>query len=95
MKIDDKLITYLEDLSNMTLTADEKSHLIEDLQKTLNSMAQFSTLDTNGVPESIHPFDYANVFREDEYQLPFGRDLILQNAPEHNNETFIAPKTVE
>ena len=95
MQIDDKLIAYLEDLSYLTLSEDEKFRLKGDLHSILNSMAQLDTLDTEGVPERSHPFDHVNVFREDEPGEPFDRELILQNAPVRNDETFIAPKTVE
>ena len=95
MQIDDKLITYLEDLSNLTLSTDEKSRLAKDLQQILNHMAQLSTLDTDDITERSHPFDNFNDFRDDVPGKPFDRSLILQNAPVHNDEMFIAPKTVE
>ena len=95
MQIDDKLISYLEELSYLTLNADEKSQFTTNLQQILDYMAKLSTLDTEGVAERSHPFDNYNDFREDKPGKPFDRDLILQNAPVHNNEMFIAPKTVE
>jgi len=95
MQIDDKLIEYLEHLSCLTLSDDEKVRLKGDLDKILSGMAQLSELDTNGVPERSHPFDNVNAFRDDEVQPSFDRELILKNAPDRNNEMFIAPKTVE
>jgi aspartyl-tRNA(Asn)/glutamyl-tRNA(Gln) amidotransferase subunit C len=95
MQIDDKLITYLEDLSYLTLSDGEKSRLKDDLQKILAYMARLNELDTGGVPERSHPFDNVNVFRDDEVRPSFDRDLILQNAAAKNSEMFIAPKTVE
>ena len=94
MKTDDKLLTHLEDLSNFRLTDDEKSRFAKDFQEIINSTAILNTLDTGDIAECSHPLDYINVFREDEPGEPFGRDLILQNAPRHNNEMFIAPRTV-
>ena len=58
-------------------------------------MARLDELDTAGVPERSHPFDDVNSFREDEVKPSFDRELILQNAPDRDDETFIAPKTVE
>ena len=101
MQIDDKLITYLEDLSCLTLSDGEKSRLTADLQKILDYMARLGELDTAGVIERSHPWDccaaYDNVkaFRDDDVRSSFGRDLILKNAPFKNEEMIIAPKTVE
>jgi len=95
MQIDDKLITYLEDLSCLTLSDGEKSRLTGDLQKILDYMARLGELDTAGVNERSHPFDTVNVFRDDEVRQSYSRELILKNAPVRNEEMIIAPKTVE
>lgn len=95
MQIDEKLITYLEDLSCLTLSAEEKKRLSGDLEKILSYMERLSGLNTDGVPERSHPFDNVNVFRDDEVCPSLDRELILKNAAEKNDEMFIAPKTVE
>jgi len=108
MQIDDKLISYLEDLSYLTLPADEKLRLTEDLGKILNSIERLSELNTEGVQERSHPFepqpnpkgegfplDSINCFRDDVVRPSFDRELILKNAPVRNDEFFVAPKTVE
>ena len=92
--VDDKLINYLEDLSNISLTDEEKSKLVKDLQTSIDFMAQLATLNTENVPERSHPLDHVNDFRDDVVIPSFSRDLILKNAKEHNNEMFIAPRTV-
>ena len=95
MQIDDNLISYLEDLSFLTLSDGEKSRLKEDLQKILNSIAKLNELNTDNVPERSHPFDNVNVFRDDEVRPSLPRELVLSNAPFKNDEMYIAPKTVE
>ena len=95
MQIDAKLISYLEDLSCLTLSDGETNRLTGDLQKILDYMARLSELDTSGVNERSHPFDNVNAFRDDEARPSFNRELILKNAPIKNNEMIIAPKTVE
>jgi len=95
MQIDDKLIGYLENLSCLTLTDQEKLRLSGDLEKILAYMDRLGELDTGGVPERSHPFDNVNAFRDDEARGSFERELILKNAPQRNGEMFIAPKTVE
>ena len=95
MQIDDELISYLEDLSCLTLAAEEKSRLKGDLQEILDYMARLDRVNTDGVPERSHPFDNVNVFRDDETRPSYDRELILKNAPERNDEMIIAPRTVE
>ena len=95
MQIDDKLIAYLEDLSCLALSADEKSRLAGDLLEILDYMARLGELSTDGVTERSHPFDNTNVFRDDMALPSSDRELILKNAPARNDEFFIAPKTVE
>ena len=93
-KIDESLISYLEDLSCLILTDQEKAQLTDDLENILNNIATLSELDTNGVPERSHPFDDVNALRDDSIKESSSRELILKNAPEHNGETFIVPKTI-
>ena len=94
MRIDDKLISYLEDLSCLTLSDGEKNRLSGDLQKILDYMARLGELDTGGVSERSHPFDNVNAFRDDEVRLSFDRELILKNAPVKNGEMIIAPGAI-
>jgi len=95
MQIDDKLLAYLEDLSCLTLSENEKTKLTHDLQEILDYMARLSELNTDGVVERSHPFDNVNDFRDDEIHSSVNRELILHNAPMKNDEFIIAPKTVE
>lgn len=95
MLIDDTLIAYLEDLSCLTLSDDEKQRLSMDLENILQNMGQLSTVNTIGVPERSHPFDNINAFREDVLQPSLDRELILKNAPDRNKEMFMAPPTIE
>jgi len=95
MIIDDKLISYLEDLSCLTLSDGEKKSFAADLQETLSSMTQFNELNTSGVQECCSPLDNVNVFRDDKVLPSCARELILKNAPIKNDEMIIAPKTVD
>ena len=95
MQIDEKTIAYLEDLSFLKLSEDEKIRLTDDLEDILKYMARLGELDTENVSERSHPFNNVNSFRDDVEQESFDRSLILQNAPEKNDEVIIAPKTIE
>ena len=94
MQIDDKLISYLEELSCLTLSDSEKIRLSGDLQKILDYMARLEEIDTSGVSGRSHPFDNVNAFRDDEVRPSFARELILKNAPVKNGEMIIAPGAI-
>ena len=91
MMIDENLISYLEDLSCLTLSDEEKLRLSGDLEKILNGMVRLGEQNTENVPERSHPFDNVNAFRNDKIQTSFDRTLILKNAPARNDLMFIAP----
>jgi len=95
MQTDDKLLSYLEDLSCLTFSDNEKVKLARDLREILDYMARLGEIDTNGVVERSHPFDNVNDFRDDTVRPSFDRELILKNAPVRNDQNIIAPKTVE
>ena len=95
MQIDDKLIEYLEDLSYLSLSDEEKIRIKSDLKVILSDMERLSEVNTDDVIERSHPFDNVNSFREDIVENSFDRELILKNVPKRNDEMFIAPKTVE
>ena len=95
MQIDEKLIEYLEDLSYLSLTSEEKNRIKDDLKVILSDMERLSELNTDDVLERSHPFDNVNSFRDDIIKDSFERELILKNVPRRNDEMFIAPKTVE
>ena len=95
MKIDDKLFSNLENSSCLMFSDKEKTSLIGDLEKIMSDIRKLKNLDTDGVAECSHVFDNVNVFRDDEIQASFDRELILKNAPVRNEEFIVAPKTVE
>ena len=95
MLVNDELIEYLEDLSYLRLSTDEKSRITGEMQEMLNCIAALAELNTEGVAECSNPLDNVNVFRDDQVRPSFDRELILLNAPVKNKEMFIAPKTVD
>ncbi len=95
MRVDGELIAYLEELSCLTLSGEEKRRMTDDLEKILGYMSLLSGIDTEGVPERSHPFDKCNAFREDAVKTSPERVLVLKNAPETMRGMFAAPKVIE
>ena len=94
LKVEERLIAYLEDSCNLTISPEDKPQLTEELQKKVDSLTKLVDLDTTGVPECSNPIENVNAFREDEVVPSLDRELILKNAPVRNDEAFIAPRTV-
>ena len=95
MKIDDRLIEYLADLSRLELGAEEKAARKKDLEDILAYMEKLNEIDTQGQPEMTHPFDQVNRFREDEVVNDDRTELLLANAPDRKGSYFRVPRTVE
>ena len=95
MKIDDKIIEYLADLSKLELNPEEKEARKNDLADILTYMEKLNELDTEGLPEMTHPFENVNRFREDLITNEDRREDLLANAPDKKDSYFKVPRTVE
>ncbi len=111
MKVTEKDVTYVADLSNLELSAEERAGMVRDLNSILGHMERLNELDTSnvepmaqvsdryGVDESkqgSERFSYAS--RED---VPEGlrkslsQDTALANAPDADGTFFRVPKVIE
>jgi len=95
MRIDEDLINYMEELSFITLSKDEKTKMTEELQELLTGITKLSELNTEGIKECHSPLEASMTFRDDKEIPSFDREEILKNAPRKNDEFFIAPKTLD
>ena len=95
MVIDEKLIKYLEDLSFIILSNEERGRICADLENIIAGMELLSKLDTSSIPKQDLSLNLKTDLRKDEVTPSFPRNEILKNAPKANAETFVVPKTVE
>ncbi len=103
MKITEKDVAYVADLSNLELTEDERSRMVRDLNSILGHIDRLNELDTSNVEPMaqvsdrlIADFGYAD--REDILEglrksLP--REEALANAPDADGTFFRVPKVIE
>lgn len=85
---------YLEILSQISLTEEEKQETAGELKKILAYMEKLEELDTDGVEPMSHVFPVQNVFREDIVEREDQREALLENAPQKKEEQYLVPKTV-
>lgn len=91
--ISDETIEYVGILAKLELSAEEKEKAKADMKQMLDYVDMLGQLDTEGVEPMSHIFPVNNVFREDVVNNGDDRENLLKNAPEHNAETFVVPKT--
>jgi aspartyl-tRNA(Asn)/glutamyl-tRNA(Gln) amidotransferase subunit C len=95
MKITEKEVGHIADLSRLILSEEEKQGFQKDLNTILERVGKLNELDTEGVKPSAHVFRIKSVLREDKVEESMNRELILQNAPEEENGCFKVPRIVE
>ncbi len=95
MKIDDKLVKYLESLARIELSEKDEKSIGNELQDILTYIDKLNELDTDGVEAMSHSFPITNVMRKDEVKPSMENEDILANAPMKQDGCFVVPKTVE
>lgn len=108
MKVTERDVTYVADLANLELTAEERAHMLRDLNSILEYVERLNELDTDQVPPMAQ---VANRYSADESEqgtiyamredvrdglrpsLP--QEVALKNAPETDGTFFEVPKVIE
>lgn len=105
MKVTDKEVSYVADLANLDLTAEERIRMLRDLNSILEHIDTLSALDTTNVApmtqimagtenqQGSAQFGYS---RRDDIPAPsLSHEAALQNAPAADSDFFKVPKVIE
>lgn len=111
MKVTEKDVSYVADLANLELSADESARMVRDLNSILGHVDTLNELDTSNVPPMAQVSDrygvdeskqgserFAYASREDVLEglrKSFSTDVALANAPESDGTFFKVPKVIE
>jgi aspartyl-tRNA(Asn)/glutamyl-tRNA(Gln) amidotransferase subunit C len=111
MKVTEKDVTYVADLANLELSAEERAGMVRDLNSILDYVERLNELDTAnvepmaqvsdhyGVDESKQDSDrFAYTYREDVVEglrKSLSQDAALENAPDADGTFFRVPKVIE
>ena len=95
MQITGELVEYIAELSKIELDKTTAEKMEKELGAIVDYMDVLNNLDTSDGEPLSHVFNITNVMRADETVSSYDRGQILENAPEHTDETFVVPKTVE
>ena len=94
MKITREDVLYVADLARLDLDEASIDAFAEQITNILEYVDMLNRVDTEGVNPTSHAISLTNAFREDEEKDHLERDLVLANAPEKEDGTFIVPKIV-
>jgi aspartyl-tRNA(Asn)/glutamyl-tRNA(Gln) amidotransferase subunit C len=111
MKVTEKDVTYVADLANLELSADERVRMVRDLNSILGYIDRLNELDTSNVEpmaqvsdrygvdeskQSNERFPYAT--REDiseGLRKSLPQEVALENAADSDGTFFRVPKVIE
>lgn len=111
MKVTDKDVTYVAELANLDLTAEERTGMLRDLNSILQYIDRLNELDTTEVPPMAQVSDrygvdvskqgserFAYASREDVLEglrKSLPHEEALGNAPDADDQFFKVPKVIE
>jgi aspartyl-tRNA(Asn)/glutamyl-tRNA(Gln) amidotransferase subunit C len=111
MKVTEKDLTYVADLANLELSAEEHAGMVRDLNSILDYVERLNELDTSnvepmaqvanryGVDESKQGSErFAYTYREDVVEglrKSLSQEAAIENAPDADGTFFHVPKVIE
>ena len=94
MKISKEEILHIANLADLNIKEEEIEQYANNLQDILNFVNILDNVNTDNVEESIGAAGNVNVFRKDEIKQFKDMELLLQNAPEKEDNMFRIPKVI-
>lgn len=95
MDINQALISKLEQLARLELSAEEKESLRQDLNNILHLVEKLQEVDTEGVAPLVYLNEEQNTWRADEVTGQVSREAALRNAPDADGTFFRVPKVID
>ena len=89
MSLNKEKVDYFAELAKIGLSEEEKNKMVISIQKTVTCMDKLKDINTENVKPMDHISAAINVFREDSVLKSLDRDIILSNAPEHEDGCYI------
>lgn len=95
MKITKEIVECVANLSKIKLDEKSTAKMQSELGAIIEYMEILNSLDTKDIEPMSHVFSITNVMRDDEISNSYDREELLNNAPEHTNETFVVSNTID
>ncbi|OPZ74807.1 MAG: Aspartyl/glutamyl-tRNA(Asn/Gln) amidotransferase subunit C [Firmicutes bacterium ADurb.Bin456] len=94
MKISEREVEQLAFLSRLDLKAEELAAYTGSLNAVLGYLELVNKLDTSAIEPAAHVLPFKNILREDRLQGSLDKELVLANAPEVEEGSFVVPRIV-
>ena len=85
-------IEHIAKLSNLAISATEAKTLTDQLDDIFNNAQKLNNLDTKNINPTAHAIPQSTVFRNDIIIDSDQSELLLQNAPDSEDNFFAVPK---
>lgn len=95
MHVNESLISKLEELALLRLSAEEKNNLSLELEKIIEMFSLIAEVNTEGVEPLRHMNEVFNVLREDLPEQVLTIEDVKNNAPKLIHNQFAVPKVIE
>lgn len=96
MKIDNDLLTKLENLSALEVAEGRREGVIEQLTEIVEFVENLNELDLGNEEATFTTVAGGTPMREDTPSVdPSIKEVILDNAPQSENGCFVVPKIIE
>ncbi|MBU4212787.1 MAG: Asp-tRNA(Asn)/Glu-tRNA(Gln) amidotransferase subunit GatC [Kiritimatiellae bacterium] len=87
-------VAYVANLARIQLTAAELQTFQAQLTQIVDYVKDLEHVDVSAIEPMAHTGRIANVLRKDEERCGLDRQVVLANAPVHDNEQFLVPKII-
>ena len=94
MKIKEKEIDRLAELSKLQFNDEDKKAIAGDLDKIIAFIEKLNTVDTENVEPLLFITDEVNVLREDDVKIEVTQKEALKNAPLKDSDYIKIPKVL-
>ena len=95
MSVSTEEVKHIAMLSRLEFDEKELDKITNDLSSIVEIANHLSKVDVEGVKPTAHIIEIKNVFREDNVEKSYDRELILKNPPEKEAGCVSVPQTVE
>ncbi len=94
MQVSKEEILHIANLACLNIKEEEIEEYRKNLQDILNFANIVNSVNTDNISETIGSTSNVNVFREDEINEFKDEALLLENAPDKENNMFKIPKVL-
>lgn len=94
-RITKEQVEHVADLARLAFTDEEIAVFTKDLGDIIAFAEQLNELDTDGIEETTHVLNIANVMRPDEVRESISSEETLLNAPDKRDGQVRVPNILE